>query len=42
MTSNGSKEPIGTLMAKLRSLFGSRDDSKKNDGLPPKARFSIW
>ena len=30
------------LMAKLRSLFGSRDDAKKKDGLPPKARFSIW
>ena len=42
MTSNNSKEPIGMLMAKLRSLFGSRDDAKKKDGLPPKARFSIW
>jgi cell division protease FtsH len=42
MTSNRGKEPIGMLMAKLRSLFGSRDDAKKKDGLPPKARFSIW
>jgi cell division protease FtsH len=42
MTSNGSKQPIDMLMAMLRSLFGSRDDTKKKDGLPPKARFSIW
>jgi ATP-dependent Zn protease len=42
MASNGNKDPIGNLMDKLRSLFGSTDHLKNKTALPPKARFSIW
>ena len=42
MTSSGNKDPIGNLMDKLRSLFGSSDQLKNKAGLPPKTRFSIW
>jgi cell division protease FtsH len=42
MASSGDKNPIGNLMDKLRSLFGSSDHLKNKAGLPPKTRFSIW
>jgi cell division protease FtsH len=42
MASNGNKDPIGNLMDKLRSLFGSTDYLKNKTALPPKTRFSIW
>jgi cell division protease FtsH len=42
MPSNGNKDPIGKLMDKLRSLFGSGDHLKNKAALPPKTRFSIW
>jgi cell division protease FtsH len=42
MPSNGNKDPIGKLMDKLRSLFGSGDHLKNKAVLPPKTRFSIW
>jgi len=42
MPSNGNKDPIGNLMDKLRSLFGSSDHLKNKATLPPKTRFSIW
>ena len=42
MPSNGRKNPIEDLRNKVRSLFGSRDLSKKKDALPPKTHFSIW
>jgi cell division protease FtsH len=42
MPSNGNKDPIGNLMDKLRSLFGSSDHLKNKAALPPKTRFSIW
>ena len=42
MASNGNKDPIGHLMDKLRSLFGSTDHLKNKTALPPKTRFSIW
>jgi cell division protease FtsH len=42
MPSNGNKDPIGNLMDKLRSLFGSTDHLKNKAALPPKTRFSIW
>jgi len=42
MAANGNKDPIGNLMDKLRSLFGSSDHLKNKAGLPPKTRFSIW
>ena len=42
MASSGNKDPIGNLMDKLRSLFGSSDHLKNKAGLPPKTRFSIW
>ena len=42
MASSGNKDPIGNLMDKLRSLFGSSDQLKNKAGLPPKTRFSIW
>ena len=42
MPSNENKDPIGNLMDKLRSLFGSSDHLKNKAELPPKTRFSIW
>jgi cell division protease FtsH len=42
MASKENKDPIGNLMDKLRSLFGSGDRLKNKNALPPKARFSIW
>jgi cell division protease FtsH len=30
------------LLDRLRSLFGQQTPQKRKDGLPPKARFSIW
>ena len=42
MPSNEKKEPLEDLKDKLRSLFGLKDPQKQKDGLPPKARFSIW
>lgn len=42
MASSGNKDPIGNLMDKLRSFFGSGDHLKNKAGLPPKTRFSIW
>ena len=42
MASNENKDPISSLMNKLRSLFGVQDPRKKKDALPPKAHFSIW
>jgi len=42
MASSGNKDPIGNLMDKLRSFFGSSDHLKNKAGLPPKTRFSIW
>ncbi|MCB2146853.1 MAG: ATP-dependent zinc metalloprotease FtsH [Deltaproteobacteria bacterium] len=42
MASNANKDPIGSLTDKLRSLFGSGDDPKNKNALPPKKRFSIW
>ena len=42
MASDNKKEPIEILKDKFRSLFGLKDPQKKKDGLPPKARFSIW
>jgi hypothetical protein len=34
MASSGNKDPIGNLMDKLRSLFGSSDHLKNKAGLP--------
>ena len=42
MASSGNKDPIGNLMDKLRSFFGSSDQFKNKAALPPKTRFSIW
>ncbi len=42
MLPNENKNPIDTLMDKLRSFFGSTDQPKSKNALPPKAQFSIW
>ena len=42
MASNERKEPTEKWTDKLRSLFTSNDPPKKNIGLPPKTRFSVW
>ncbi|MBN2033983.1 MAG: ATP-dependent zinc metalloprotease FtsH [Deltaproteobacteria bacterium] len=42
MPPDGGKEPLENLKDKLRSLFGNKEPRKNKDGLPPKARFSIW
>jgi cell division protease FtsH len=42
MASNGNKDPIRTLTDKLRDLFGTSQQPKNKNALPPKARFNIW
>jgi len=42
MPSDRGKESLEDLKDKFRSFFGIQDPRKKKDGLPPKARFSIW
>ncbi len=42
MPEGEEKKPDERLKEKLSSLFGSQDPQKKQDGLPPKAHFSIW
>lgn len=42
MQSDRGKESVDELKDKFRSFFGIQDPQKKKDGLPPKARFSIW
>ncbi|MFO7459715.1 MAG: ATP-dependent zinc metalloprotease FtsH [Desulfatiglandales bacterium] len=42
MPPDGGKEPLEDLKDKLRSLFGNKQRQKDKNGLPPKARFSIW
>jgi cell division protease FtsH len=42
MQSDRGKESQDELKDKFRSFFGIQDTRKKKDGLPPKARFSIW
>jgi cell division protease FtsH len=42
MPPDGGKEPLEDLKNRLRSLFGTKQPQKDKNGLPPKARFSIW
>jgi cell division protease FtsH len=42
MASNDNQDPSGNFTDKLRGLFGIGGQQKKKNGLPPKARFSIW
>ena len=42
MPPSGKNDPVETLKEKFRSLFGFEQPRKENNGLPPKARFSIW
>ena len=42
MASNANKDPIGTLIDKLRASFGFSYHPKNKSTLPPKTRFNIW
>jgi cell division protease FtsH len=42
MASSGNNDPIGNVVDKIRSFFGSSDHLEDRTGLPPKSRFSIW
>lgn len=42
MPPDGGKGPLEDLRNMLRSFFGTKEPQKNRDGLPPKARFSIW
>ena len=42
MAPNANKDPIGTLIDKLRAFLGFGDHPKNNNTLPPKRRFNIW
>ncbi len=41
MSRSGQNPPQEDLMDRLRTLFGLKGSPSKN-GLPPRARFSIW
>ncbi len=42
MSSNENKEPGETFTDKLRAILGLNASPKTKNGLPPRARFSIW
>ncbi len=42
MSKSGEKEPLENLKEQFSSFFGLKSPQEKNEGLPPKAHFSIW
>ena len=42
MTPDPKKEPLEIIKDRLRGLFGFGESPKKENALPPKARFSMW
>ena len=42
MSSNENKDPWEKVTDKLRAVFGLKASPKTENGLPPRARFSIW
>jgi len=41
MSSNENKDPWEKFTDKLRTVFGLKASQKTENGLPPRARFSI-